>query len=183
MSRGDNISDFDGVSIQDSHWKSTESNETSSNVRNTSSKQSASHDSDVWCSESEANWTMVETTYSGQPKDITQSQVLSDEEQKPSRLTYTPSWSKSALMEHSVSPTQLRVGAAGEKRYALVMSGRRASEGGGSVDKSQEGGYHFEPKRSTKVFGDCSWNSLRLAANTNLVQSSKTLYLYRGMLQ
>ena len=45
-----------------------------------SSKQSPtpSQDSDVWHSESEANWTMVENPL----KDITQSQVLSEDEPK-----------------------------------------------------------------------------------------------------
>ena len=45
-----------------------------------SSKQSPtpSQDSDVWHSESEANWTMVENHL----KDITQSQVLSEDEPK-----------------------------------------------------------------------------------------------------
>ena len=51
-----------------------------------SSKQSPipSQDSDVWHSESEANWTMVENPL----KDITQSQVLSEDEPKEAGSDY-----------------------------------------------------------------------------------------------
>ena len=88
ISRGDDLSDFDRTSPQGSPWKSTESTGTSNiqNILSLSSKHSASHDSDAWHSESEANWTMVET-YSNQPKDISQSQVLSEDEQKQSQFT------------------------------------------------------------------------------------------------
>ena len=52
--------------------------EAKSHSESASSKQSPtpSQDSDVWHSESEANWTMVDNPL----KDITQSQILSEEE-------------------------------------------------------------------------------------------------------
>ena len=30
---------------------------------------------------------------------------------------------------------------------------------------------NFEPRRPLEIFGECSWNSLSLATNSNLVQS------------
>ena len=179
-SRGDNFSDFDGLSAHDTPWKS-ESTE-ASNARNIqsrrslfSSKHSASRDSDVWHSESEANWTMVEV-YSNQPKDITQSQVLSEDEPKPSRLTCTPSWSKSVATEQSASPLQRDIAPGGNMRLHSPLENVRhercvSLSSSEDASKLHETGYNFEPIRSAEVFGECSWNSLSLALNTNLVQS------------
>lgn len=181
ISRGDNISDFD----RESSWRSMESLGTSNvrNVHSLSSKhsQAGSHDSDAWHSESEANWTMVEV-YSNQPKDITQSQVLSEiDEPKQSQLAYTPSWSKSVATEHSLSPNPQFLNS-GEKNYHFLPTHfeKDLSSNGNSEGKSSPGGacYNFEPRRSLEVFGDCSWNSLSLAMNSNFVQSGLLLATY-----
>ncbi len=174
MSRGDNISDFD----RESSWRSNESLGTS-NVRNTHSlsskhSQTGTHDSDAWHSESEANWTMVEV-YSNQPKDITQSQVLSEDEPKHSELGYTPSWSKSLAIEQSLSSI-LQVTGSGEKNYHSLPThfekDSSQSSYSNTTGKSSLANIPiFEPRRSLEVFGDCSWNSLSLAINTNFVHS------------
>ena len=174
-SRGDNFSDFDGLSAHGTPWKS-ESTEVS-NARNVpsrslfSSKHSASRDSDAWHSESEANW----TTYMAEPKDITQSQILSEDEPKQSRLTYSPSWSKS---EHSVSSPQHEITVDGGIRLQSPLENPpyercvslSSSEGGLRLHGME---YKFEPMRPVEVFGECSWNSLSLAVNTNLVKSGE----------
>ncbi len=174
-SRGDNISDFD----RESSWRSNESLGTSNvrNVHSLGSKHSGSRDSDAWHSESEANWTMVEVN-SNQPKDITQSQVLSEDEPKHNQLGYTPSWS--VPTEHSLSPN-LQV--PGEKNYhALPTHYERdlSSTNSCSEEKTTSGmsTYNFEPRRSLEVFGDCSWNSLSLATNSNFVRSGMYYRLY-----
>ncbi|XP_064398389.1 uncharacterized protein LOC135345005 isoform X2 [Halichondria panicea] len=171
ISRGDDLSDFDRTSPQGSPWKSTESTGTSNiqNIRSLSSKHSASHDSDAWHSESEANWTMVET-YSNQPKDISQSQVLSEDEQKQ---MCTPNWSKSVITEQQSISASPQAPGGEKKRYSSLALHRRDF----SVDSSEGWNLqgttcNFEPRRPLEIFGECSWNSLSLATNSNLVQSA-----------
>ena len=174
-SRGDTFSDFDGLSAHDTPWKS-ESTEVS-NARNVqsrslfSSKHSVSRDSDAWHSESEANW----TTYMAEPKDITQSQVLSEDEPKQSRLTCTPSLSKSG---HSVSSPQHEVTGGGSIRLQSPLDNplheKCLSLSSSEGDSRLQGmACKFEPMRPVEVFGECSWNSLSLAVNTNLVKSGE----------
>ena len=119
-----------------------------------SSKPSPTQDSDVWYSESEANWTMVENPL----KDITQSQVLSEDESKMCEGD-----------SHQLSSASHTGGAACEG------SGKDVT---GDKDKLHPGGnylpklYGFEHPRSTDVFGVCSWNSLHLAINSNILQET-----------
>lgn len=187
-SRMENISEYDGISIsqRDTPWKS-ESTGTSNYKTHIptrsfiSSKHSASRDSDDWHSESEANWTMVEA-YSNQPKDITQSQILSEDEKG-----YSPSWSKSK--ETPVSPQQashLLQSTISEDKHHLDLPLAPLHGGGGlsftqlpslsnsegrSTSRLQGTSYFFEAPRPVEVFGHCSWNSLVLAVNSNLVPS------------
>jgi len=166
VSRGDNLSDFDGISQQDSPWKSEStgtSNYPNAHSHSPVSKQSASHDSDAWHSESEANWTMYQT------KDITQSQVLSEDEHKQSGVqsgvAYTPSWSKTPVHRASPSP-HLQPDRAGLPAMAEDQGGPQSLS---SSDVSEV--YKFEPRRPVELFGECSWNSLSLAKSSNLVKS------------
>ena len=120
-----------------------------------SCKQSPSQDSDVWHSESEANWTTV-----GNPlKDITQSQVLSEDEAK--------------VIEsggHPLSPTTDRAVSQDASKGVTEVDIHHDVESG---KKMPPVAYGFEPPRSTDIFGVCSWNSLCLALNSNMLQGTK----------
>ncbi len=126
---------------------------------------------------------MVET-YSNQRKDISQSQVLSEDEPKQSQFAaaYTPSWSKSVVTEeHSISLSPQVARGSDKKRYSSLAQQRRDF----SVDSSEGWNLQgatctFEPRRPLEVFGDCSWNTLSLATNSNLVQSGIITYV-RGL--
>ena len=126
-------------------------------VLSLSSKQSPTQDSDVWHSESEANWTMVENPL----KDITQSQVLSEDEPK--------------MCENGVSSASITGDTVGRD------SNREETEDKCCDAKEVEDSTHlpklkvvygFEHPRPTKVFGVCSWNSLCLAINSNILQET-----------
>lgn len=196
-SRMENISEYDGVSVSQretplkSESTGTSNCKTHTHARSLiSSKHSASRGSDDWHSESEANWTMVEA-YSNQPKDITQSQILSeDDKQSPS---YSPSWSKSreTPVSHHQTPHLLQHTDTDSNnvRFPLVSVGVEESKSksstqlpsligseGKSTSRLLAGtNYCFETPRSNVVFGQCSWNSLGLAVNSNLVQTGMHL--------
>ena len=128
---------------------------------------SGSRDSDVWHSESEANWTIMDA-YSTQHKDAIQSQVLSS--------TDTPCQHQTALSEpsqHVDKPTT----ASSEYVDKLMMEPFRSASGHSLgtdlLSSSSSCGDVFEPPRSIDVFGDCSWNSLSLARNTNHVREGE----------
>ena len=124
-----------------------------------SSKQSPtpSQDSDVWHSESEANWTMVENPL----KDITQSQVLSEDEPKED--------------SHSVHS------AGRESKSEVPMACTNVlyciTQGGNDIQVPHVSRYGFEPPRSMEIFGVGSWNSLCIAQNVNLLQETGE-YIY-----
>lgn len=127
--------------------------------RSLSSKQSPSQDSDIWHSESEANWTMVDNNPF---KDITQSQVLSEDEAK---------------QVESCSRQSAAYGQANKDTTCVVTEKECTEHRFDSVRRSNHVGDHvaygFEPPRSNAVFGSCSWNSLCLAVNSNILQESK----------
>ena len=119
-----------------------------------SSKQSPSQDSDIWHSESEANWTMVENPF----KDLTQSQVLSEDEPKQ--------FEGDSLHTSYATPVSQCAKKDAMKKECYTDHDYVA--------------YGFEPPRSTEVFGDCSWNSLCLAVSSKDFQEREgtcTTYL------
>ena len=155
-------------------------------------KQSVSRGSDVWHSESEANWTMVEAS-SNPMKDITQSQVLSsvDDEQKQSpehlsssqqhSLSETPCIvSPNFTLQHkkTLSPfTEDEDKMPSRETMEVTASGlQKESQQHDWEDTSmdlEESVYGFESPRPVTIFGPSSWNSLCLAVNKNLVTQSE----------
>ena len=125
-----------------------------------SSKRSPTQDSDIWYSESEANWTMVENPL----KDITQSQVLSEDE---SKVCVGDSHQMS-----SASHTGGAVCEGGDKDMPEDKNKLHC----GSIYLPKL--YGFEHPRSTDVFGVCSWNSLHLAINSNILQETNGIHIF-----
>lgn len=148
---------FEGLS---DHYTKSTSVYQSQGLSQTNTR-SVSQDSDVWHSESEANWTMVHTT-----KDITQSQVLSeDDKQDHTDVALASSCLKTPTDQ---SPDRGGTGSV-EKEHSHVF------EGESSIEESVEGEniYGFEPRRSSQIFGHNSWNTLTLAINTNYFTPGK----------
>ena len=160
-----------------------------SNSKSDSSKQSVSRDSDVWHSESEANWTSYNPM-----KDITQSQVLSsvDDEQKQSPNDHEH---QGCSRQHSLSDTPHAISPNLPLQHKETLSpftededempsrGTLEATASGLQEESQQHGweeanmeesvYGFESPRPVNIFGPSSWNSLCLAVNKNLVTQSE----------
>lgn len=138
-----------------------------------SSRRSPSKDSresDVWHSESEANWT-IQLSNVNPTKDITQSQVLSSADEV-------------ALLDtqrHTSSPSGVHSTAPSEPTYPLpretsdlresVQHSEKQSKANKLNQNTSETLYGFEPPRPAEVFGSSSWNTLSLAVNSNFVQN------------
>ena len=198
-SRMENISEYDGISVsqRDTPWKSestgTSNYKTPVPTRSLiSSKHSASRDSDDWHSESEANWTMV-GAYSNQLKDITQSQILSEDEKQSHG--YSPSWSKSKetpvspqhashILQSTISEDKHHldlplVPFRGEGGMSSTQLPPLSGSEGRSTSRLQGTSNFFETPRPVEVFGRYSWNSLVLAVNSNLVLSG--IFIFSSM--
>ena len=144
---------FEGLSDRYTNTKSTSVYQ-SQGLSQTITR-SVSQDSDVWHSESEANWTMVHTT-----KDITQSQVLSDDD----KTEVAPD---SPRLKNPGHHSQERSGVESmnkeEKDHPHVVIGGDSTE----ENFTEENIFGFEPQRSSQIFGHNSWNTLTLAVNSN----------------
>ena len=147
-----------------------------------SSRRSASRDSDVWHSESEANWTMVEANSTA----ITQSQVLtsSDDEREQQKGQTEASCSRqhsvtfdeppSKIHQYELPPSIAEVPSKSEliakKQYPTSTEEAHLPRDIATPDASV---YGFETPRPLELYGPCSWNSLTLAVNSNLVKPSR----------
>lgn len=158
ISRGDTLS----VSVQNStesrdfqdRDKSVVSDMHKNLSQSVSSKQSANQDSDEWHSDSEANWTMI-----GNPlKDITQSQVLSEEEPK-----------NIAGYNHALDSASGCTISQDTNKAVTGISAHDDVEVDSNIPLLK---YGFEPPRPIEIFGTCSWNSLCLAVNSNVLQDT-----------
>ena len=141
-----------------------------------SSRRSAgkeSGESDVWHSESEANWT-IQLSNVNPTKDITQSQVLSSADEVTPLDT----------QRHTSSPSGIHSTAPSERTYPLpretsdlsnpresAQHAEKQSKANKVNQTSSEVLYGFEPPRPVEVFGSSSWNTLSLAVNSNFLQN------------
>ena len=164
ISRGDTIS----LSIHDSTgspWKdeSVSCAHKAQSQSVTSSKQSPSQDSDVWHSESEANWTMVD-------KDITQSQILSEDEPKQIVNSSHP-------LSPAVNNTVSHEGGAATTNDIIHLD----SDSPMGTNCIPDTTYGFETPRAMEIFGAGSWNTLCLAMNFNFLLVTKGKYEYHNV--
>lgn len=126
--------------------------------------------------------------YSTQPKDIILSQDLSEDE-KITGLACSPNGSKSKVTStHKTSHLRQILSKENSDLESVTMTKKENDSSGllpSLVSSSTQSGnephlpetiHHFEAPRSAAVFGNCSWNSLVLAVNSNLVQSGMYVY-------
>lgn len=160
----------------------------------------SSEDSDVWHSESEANWTLAGASFRN-GRDMVQSQVLSEGldasynesmTQRRASVTFSEAPILKAMKEglkDTLSPfreqdeegsfVQTNLPASVSSlppplpEIAITQSsGVQATDPLDAGLVSRECG--FDPPRPIEVFGSCSWNTIPLAVASSLVQQRKS---------
>ncbi len=150
-------------------------------------QSSRSGGSDVWHSESEANWTLVEGSFRNY-KDVAQSQVLSDsivngEEggaliNRRASVTFDDppvSPHKHLQLKETLSPFLEQDES---KLNPPIEAATPSNEDVGGVVSQEFSPYGlgFDVPRSTEIYGSCSWNILPLAVHSNLVGPERDSY-------
>lgn len=139
-----------------------------SDSQSCSKKSMSMRDSDVWHSESEANWTMVEAFSNPFNKDITQSQLLSSADEQ-SHADIRGGSQHPLIGEVQTTQVVTPTNGSGRVSHSLTQNDAHSPVLVGEGDSLKMSTYGFEAPRPAEVFGPCSWNSLCLAVNTNLV--------------
>lgn len=156
-----------------------------------SQSRKTTEDSDVWHSESEANWTLAGASLRN-GRDIAQSQVLSEgpefcgsettAHRRPS-VTFNDPLSASKVQKETMLPfseqeedgvmvqEELPTRDVSSKSLEKVaVESQRLSAVSPDDPPPSFHEYGFLPARSVQVFGSCSWNLLPLAVNSSLVK-------------
>lgn len=138
-----------------------------------SSIASDSRDSDVWHSESEANWTIMDA-YSIHNKDIEHSQVLSSESFSEHQTIRNEQPCRTAVPDENPGKHP----AASHRTISVGSSVADVLSAPGNDDD-----FHgFEPPHLSEAFGCCSWNALCLARNVNYVNEGECSLLINSIL-